>query len=318
MDKKNPLQKIIGLRESGILIPLIVLSLAIGIINPTFFKFENLMHVLKTSGFLFIPGIAITFVLVSAGLDLSIGSVLALGGVLTGMPLLAKVPIPIAILCGLATGVAAGLVSGLVITRFKIPSLIVTLGMMYLARGIVEVLTRGQPVYPLPEHFNVLGQGSVGGVPYVVIIAVVLGVAGHIFLTQTRFGRAVFAVGGNEETARLSGININRVKTVVYMLAGGASALSGLLIAARVAAAQSNAGIGYELRIISACIIGGTSMFGGRGSILGSFIGSVFMAVIANGMVLTKVSVFYQNIIFGLIIVLAVGVDQWKRARSSA
>jgi ribose/xylose/arabinose/galactoside ABC-type transport system permease subunit len=313
---RNIFTKLFNMRESGVLIPLIALSIVIGIINPMFFKFDNIMHILKTASFLFIPGIAITYVLLSAGLDLSIGSVLALGGVFAGMPLLAGVPIPISIVCGIGMGAVAGLVNGFVITKFKIPPLIATLGMMYLARGMVEVLTKGQPVYPLPQNFNIIGQGDISGVYFVVIIGIVLGVVGHIFLTQTRFGRSVFATGGNEETAILSGINITMVKLIVYMLAGGASALSGLLIAARVAAAQANAGVGYELRIISACIIGGTSMFGGRGSILGSFIGAAFMAVIANGMVLAKISVFYQNIIFGIIIVLAVGIDQWKRSRS--
>lgn len=310
------LKKAIHAQESGIFIALMILSLTIGLINPVFFKFANIMHVLKTSSYFFIPGIAITYVLVAAGLDLSIGSVLALGGVASGLALLAGIPIFLSILFGVAVGMFAGFVNGIIITKFKIPPLITTLGMMYLARGFVEVLTKGTPVYPLPAAFNVIGQKSFFGIPYVVIIAVILGIIGHIILTQTRFGRSIFAIGGNEETARLSGININKIKVIVYMLAGGASALSGIIISARVAAAQANAGVGYELRIISACIIGGTSMFGGKGSVLGSFIGAVFMAVVANGMILTKVSVFYQNIIFGIIIILAVGLDQWKRSRS--
>jgi ribose/xylose/arabinose/galactoside ABC-type transport system permease subunit len=309
-------RKIVHAQESGIFIALMILSLLIGFINPVFFKFANIMHILKTASYFFIPGIAITYVLIAAGLDLSIGSVLALGGVASGLALMAGVPIWLSIIIGIVVGMFAGFVNGIIITKFKIPPLITTLGMMYLARGCVEVLTKGTPVYPLPASFNMIGQGSIAEVPYVVIIAVILGILGHIVLTQTRFGRSVFAIGGNEETARLSGINIDRVKVIVYTLAGGASAISGIIISSRVAAAQANAGVGYELRIISACIIGGTSMFGGKGSVLGSFIGAVFMAVVANGMVLTKVSVFYQNIIFGLIIILAVGLDQWKRTRS--
>jgi ribose/xylose/arabinose/galactoside ABC-type transport system permease subunit len=309
-------KKVANSQESGIFIALMILALIIGLINPVFFKFANMMHILKTASYFFIPGIAITYVLVAAGLDLSIGSVLALGGVGSGLALLAGIPIIFSILVGVAVGMLAGFLNGFIITKFSIPPLITTLGMMYLARGFVEVLTKGTPVYPLPASFNIIGQGSIGGVPYVVIIAIILGIIGHIILTQTRFGRSVFAIGGNEETARLSGININKIKLIVYMLAGGASALSGVIISARVAAAQANAGVGYELRIISACIIGGTSMFGGKGSVLGSFIGAVFMAVVANGMILTKISVFYQNIIFGIIIILAVGLDQWKRLRS--
>jgi ribose/xylose/arabinose/galactoside ABC-type transport system permease subunit len=313
---------ILRARESGIAIPLILLVIIVSAVNPVFLDIDNLLNIARQISFVFIIGIAMTFVLIGAGLDLSVGSVLALGGVICGLVLRALmlvmplwIAIVIAIIFGLLIGVLAGLFNGAVITRFKIPSLIVTLGMMYIARGVVQVLTRGNPVYPFPDEFNNLGQGYLLGVPNVVYVAVVLGILAHIVLTQTAWGRAVFAVGGNTETARLSGINVVKVLTAVYVLCGIASAISGVLTASRLASALANAGTGMELQVIAACIIGGTSMFGGSGSILGTLIGAAFMSIIANGMVLMRISVYYQSVVIGAIIILAVGIDQFRRRR---
>jgi ribose/xylose/arabinose/galactoside ABC-type transport system permease subunit len=313
---------ILRARESGIAIPLLLLVVVVSAVNPVFLDIDNLLNIARQISFVFIIGIAMTFVLIGAGLDLSVGSVLALGGVICGivlrafmlfMPLWAA--IAIAIVFGIGIGVVTGIFNGTIVTRFKIPSLIVTLGMMYIARGIVQVLTRGNPVYPFPDEFNNLGQGYLLGVPNVVYVAVVLGILAHIALTQTAWGRAVFAVGGNTETARLSGINVVKVLTSVYVLCGIAAAISGVLTAARLASALANAGTGMELQVIAACIIGGTSMFGGSGSILGTLIGAAFMSIIANGMVLMKISVYYQSVVIGAIIILAVGIDQFRRRR---
>jgi len=301
--------------ELGIAVPLLLLIVIVGVVNPVFFNVDNIINVLRQSSFTFIIGVAMTFVLVGGGLDLSVGSVLALGGVISGLALLAGVPIWIAVALGVLAGVVVGLFNGIVVAMFKIPSLIVTLGMMYFARGVVQVLTRGNPVYPLPEAFNFLGQGFIAGVPVVVIAAAVLGIFGHVVLTQTAYGRSVFALGGNRETARLSGINVQRVTIWVYVICGAASGLTGVLTAARLASALSNAGSGMELQVIAGCIIGGTSMFGGSGSILGTLIGVAFMNIIANGMVLMKISVYYQSMVIGAIIILAVGIDQYNRKR---
>jgi ribose/xylose/arabinose/galactoside ABC-type transport system permease subunit len=301
--------------ELGIAVPLLLLIVIVGVVNPVFFNVDNIINVLRQSSFTFIIGVAMTFVLVGGGLDLSVGSVLALGGVISGLALLAGVPIWISVALGVLAGVVVGLFNGIVVAMFKIPSLIVTLGMMYFARGVVQVLTRGNPVYPLPEAFNFLGQGFIAGVPVVVIAAAVLGIFGHVVLTQTAYGRSVFALGGNRETARLSGINVQRVTIWVYVICGAASGLTGVLTAARLASALSNAGSGMELQVIAGCIIGGTSMFGGSGSILGTLIGVAFMNIIANGMVLMKISVYYQSMVIGAIIILAVGIDQYNRKR---
>jgi len=314
--KKKSFLHLLNNPEMGLVIPLVVLIIIIGTINPSFFNFDNLINIMRNTSFTFIIAIAMTFVLISAGLDLSVGSLIALGGTITGMLLKAGIPIPLSILLGVALGALVGLINGLTIVRFKIPPLIVTLGMLYAARGLVLVFTKGAPVYPLPPLFNEIGQGGIAGIPYVIIIAAILGIVAHIILTKTTYGRAVYATGGNEETARLSGINVDKIKLSVYMLTGMASTFTGMLMAGRLASAQANAGTGWELQVIAAVIIGGTSMFGGAGSILGTLLGAFFMNVVATGMILMRISAYWQDFVIGIIIVLAVGIDQFRRRRS--
>jgi len=304
---------LLTMSDFGLVIPLIILILIVGFINPAFFGSRNITNILRNTAFMFIIATTMTFVLISGGLDLSVGSVVAIGGTITGMALKSGIPVVLSIILGLALGLIIGLINGYTIIKFNIPPLIVTLGMLYAARGIVLVLTQGAPVYPLPDSFNVLGQGNIFLIPIVVIIALFLGIIAHIVLTRTVYGRSVFALGGNEETARLSGININKIKLSVYVLTGMASTLTGILMAARLASAQCNAGTGWELQVIAAVIIGGTSMFGGAGSILGSFFGCLFMNVVSTGMILMRISAYWQDFVIGVIIVVAVGIDQYRR-----
>ncbi|MBT3274335.1 MAG: ABC transporter permease [Spirochaetales bacterium] len=309
------LRRFFRLKELGIAIPMILIFVIIGIINPRFFSRVNIINMLRNSAFVFVIGVTMTSVFIGGGLDLSVGSTLALGGVISGLALLAGVPIWISVILGVLVGSTVGFLNGLFIARFKIPSFIVTLGMMYVARGIVQFLTRGNPVYPLPINFNFLGQGFVFGIPVVVIVALVLGIIGHIVLTKTVFGRSIFATGGNSETARVSGINIVQISLLTYVLNGTASGLAGVLTAARLGSALSNAGTGMELTVIAAVIIGGTSLFGGSGSVVGTAVGALLMSVIANGMVFLKVSIYLQSVVIGMIIILAVGLDQYNRKR---
>ena len=309
------LRRILRQKELGIAIPLVLMFIVIGIINPLFFQMDNIINMLRTSAFVFIIGVSMTWVFIGGGMDLSVGSTLALGGVISGMALLGGVPIWLSIIFGLLAGTAVGILNGLFIARFKIPAFIATLGMMYIARGIVQFLTRGNPVYPLPNEFNFLGQGYIAGIPVVVIVAIVLGIAGHIVLEKTVFGRSIFALGGNRETARVSGINVVRISLLTYVANGITSGLTGILTAARLGSALSNAGAGMELQVIAAVIIGGTSLFGGSGSILGTAVGALLMSVIANGMVFLRISVYLQAVVIGAIIILAVGLDQYNRKR---
>jgi ribose transport system permease protein len=309
------IKRIFRIKEMGIFITLIIIVAVFGIANPVFLSFSNIINILRSTSFILIIGIAMTFVLISGGLDLSVGPIVALGGVIAGLSVQSGIPIPVSILLGLLSGMAVGAFSGFTIAAFKIPPLIVTLGMMYVIKGVVLIITKGAPIFPLPQEFNIIGQGELAGIPFVVLIAVVLGVIAHIILTQTTIGREIHAVGGNIETAYLSGIRINRIKFLVYVLTGAAAAITGILMSARLASAQANSGTGYELLVIAAVIIGGTSLFGGSGTILGTAIGALFMTVVSNGMVILKVSVYWQNLVIGFIIILAVGIDQLKRRK---
>jgi ribose/xylose/arabinose/galactoside ABC-type transport system permease subunit len=314
------LNKIFKRRESGILVPLIIIFVFSGVMNPKFFQYQNIANILFQASFVAMIGVAMTFVLILAGLDLSVGSVLGLSGVVSGYALLVGIPIPVGILFGLLTGMAVGLFNGYIIAKLKMPTFIVTLSTMYMARGLCEFLTRGKPVYPLPKDFNAIGQARlmIGsfGIQWPIIIAVVLAVIGHFILTRTTFGRAVFAIGGNMETARLSGIKVVKTTIFVYVISAGCAAVSGIVTAARLGSALSNSGTGMEMNVIASCIIGGTSMFGGSGSILGTVIGALLMTTVTNAMAMLQVSVFLQKVVIGAIILIAVGIDQYSRKRS--
>lgn len=303
-------------RESGIILVLIAIVVLVSIINPVFISLDNVINIFRSSSFVFIVGIAMTFVLIAGGLDLSVAPVLALGGIISSLIIFSGMPTPVGIAGALCIGAAIGLINGILISVFAIPPLIVTLGMMYIGRGLVLIITKGAPIYPLPDRFTVIGQGALLGIPYVILLALALGIVAHFVLKKTIFGRSVYAIGGNEETARLAGIRIKRIKIIVYMLSGMAAALAGTVMAARLSSAQASSGTGYELLVIASVIIGGTSMFGGSGKILGTAAGALLMTVIKNAMVILKISVYWQNLVIGVVIILAVGIDQYQRRKS--
>jgi len=273
---------------------------------------SNILDVLRSISFTVIVAVGMTFVLISSGLDLSVGSAVGLTGMITGWGLVNGLPIIICILLGVLTGVVIGLINGFIIVKFKIPPLIVTLGMMYIARGAVYVISKGRPFYPFPEAFKRIGQGTLFGIPYSIFIALIVILIGHFILNYTTFGRCVMAIGGNEETARTSGININGTKVLIYTIVSALCAISGILVASRLSSSQANAGNGWEMTVIASVIIGGTSLFGGAGSVIGTVIGVSIMTVLTNAMVLMNVSVYWQNIVVGAIIILAVGIDTYR------
>lgn len=309
-------------KELGIFLALMLIFVISGIMNPNFFGIYNITNIIFQASFVYIVAIAMTFILILAGLDLSVGSVMALAGVVTGFSLLAGIPVVISIIFGLLVGAAVGFFNGFMITVAKIPGFIVTLSSQYIARGLCEFLTRGNPVYPLPDNFTVLGQGKVYigsvGIQWTVIIAVILAIIAHIVLTQTTFGRSVFAIGGNAETSRHSGLNVRRTTMIVYLLSATCAALSGILTAARLGSALSNAGTNYEMNAIASGIIGGTSMFGGSGSILGTTIGALLMTTVTNAMAMLDISVYLQKVVIGGIILSAVALDQFSRKKNGS
>jgi ribose transport system permease protein len=265
-----------------------------------------------------------TLVILSGGIDLSVGSILALSGAVAAGLLKGGIPLGVfgvileptalgAIVAGLSVGLALGFFNGLVITRFRLPPFVATLGMMSAARGLTQLYTRGHPITDLGSDFRFIGAGRWLGVPMPVWISTCLVVA-FVFVTRkTVFGRYLYAVGGNPQAARLSGLYVNRIKRRVYTLGGALAAVAGLLLSARLDAATPIAGFGYELDSIAAVVIGGTSLSGGRGSIGGTVLGCLTIGVLNNGLVLLGVPSDWQQVVKGLVIIVAVAIDRASR-----
>jgi ribose/xylose/arabinose/galactoside ABC-type transport system permease subunit len=302
--------------EVGILIPLLVLGAVFYGLNSDFALKANLLDILRESSFTFIVCAGTTLVFAAGGLDLSVGSVAAFGGIVAGLLMHdAGWPVLPAIVLAVLAGGTLGAANGIASVRLGVPPLIVTLGMLYIARGLVNVITQGAPVYPLPQGFTDFVQGDVAGIPNPVIVAVAVGGVAHVVLTRTTVGRAILAVGGNEAAARLAGISVNRYKVVIYVVSAMTAALAGALLAGKLSSAQPGTGTGMELSVIAAVIIGGTSMFGGSATVVGSALGALLIGTLTNGLVLSDVSPFWQNLVVGVVIVAAVAIDQWKRRR---
>jgi len=314
----------------GIPLFIVLLCIYFAISAPNFLTIDNLLNVLRQISINTIVALGMTFVIITAGIDLSVGSIVALSAVictgimkkgitLWGHTLLAPPPIalgvPLGILAGLLLGAFLGAFNGFFITKFNIPPFVVTLAMMTIARGLAFIYTEGFPISELPDSFVYLGAGYIGPIPLPVIIMLLLAILMHYILTRTTFGRYVFAIGGNEEAARLSGININKVKLVVYTLSGFLAALAGIILAARLGSGDPKTGNMYELNAIAAVVLGGTSLSGGKGNIGGTFLGALLIGIIDNGLVLMRVSTFYQYVVKGAIILAAVLLDKLKEMR---
>lgn len=301
------------IQSIGVLIALVVMVIIMASASPHFMTTENIFSVIRGFSFVAIMAIGETLAIITAGIDLSVGSILGLSGCLTALSLQAHWGVFLAIIVGLICGTFLGFINGQLITRLKLPPFIVTLGMLSMARGLAYVVTKGWPISGFPESFMVLGQGYLWIIPIPVIFMVVFAILGFIFLSRTVVGRQLYAIGGNETAAHLSGVPVNRVKVIAYTISGFASALAGILLIARLGVSQSVAGQSYELDAIAASVIGGTSLMGGEGTVLGVIIGAAIMGVLRNGLVLLGVSAFWQQFALGAIIVLAVTVDKLRK-----
>jgi ribose transport system permease protein len=303
------------------LIALFILCLVISLLSDKFLTVANFWNVLRQISVNVCISVGMTLVVLTAGIDLSVGSVLALSGAIAAGLLRNGIAIPSAnlfvgftllgaLLAGLLVGAALGGFNGWAITRFKLPPFVATLAMLTIARGLTMLWTGGFPVTGLGESFTYLGTGWLLGIPVPVWVSGVVVAVVAVMMNQTRLGRYIYAIGGSESAARLSGVNINQIKWVVYTLSGTLAAVGGLLVTARLDSAQPNAGISYELDSIAAVVIGGTSLSGGRGSVLGTVQGAVIIGVLNNGLVLLNVSPFWQQVVKGLVILLAVIIDK--------
>jgi ribose/xylose/arabinose/galactoside ABC-type transport system permease subunit len=301
--------------QTSLLIAILIFMGIVASKSPVFLTRLNLINIGRNGVFVFIIAVAATFVLVSGGLDLSVGSVFAVGSIASAYLLVHGANVVFAILGGVGLGIAAGLINGVVIVYWKIPPLITTLGMLYVCRGLVNVVTGGNQLAPLPNSFTNLGQGSLWGVPFLIYYGLIVGLIGHIVLEYTPLGYNVRAIGGNRMAARASGIKVDAITISLYVLSGALAAFAGLLMSARLSSGQPSVGDALELQVISAVIIGGTSLFGGIGSIKGTLLGAAMLAILANGLVLMSVNPLWQNVIVGTVLVLAVGLDRLRRTR---
>ena len=297
----------------GIFLVFLAICVILSFLSPAFLTVRNALNVFRQVSITGIIGVGMTFVILTGGIDLSVGSLLALAGVLAaglqirhGAGPFLMVVLPIVVVTCL------GMLVGFIISKFKVPPFVATLGMMSAARGMTLIYTDGYPISGLSRSFRVLGSGMVGPVPVPIIIYVFVVVVGAIVLSQTKFGRYVYAIGGNEEAVRLSGIPTSRYKMIIYGISAFTAALSGVILAARLSSGQPTAGEGYELDVIAAVVIGGTSLQGGRGSAFGTFIGALLIGVLTNGFNLMNISPFYQQFVKGVIIVAAVIMEQMR------
>ncbi|WP_266366169.1 ABC transporter permease [Tellurirhabdus rosea] len=298
------------LSQYGIFLAFLIICVGLAVVAPRFLTVSNWVIIITQVSINALLAFGVTFVILTGGIDLSLGSMVAVAGVTAALfahpddyPLL----VPLA--AGLLTGIGFGAFNGFLITRSKVPPFIVTLGTMTIGRGLALILSKGRPVSNLSDSFNFIGGGAVLGIPVPILILAVAFAASWVLLRKTVLGRYMYAVGGNEAAARASGIDVGRVKLWVYTLCGGLAGLAGIVLTARITTGQPNAGVGFELDAIAAAIIGGTSTAGGSGTITGTLIGALLIGVISNGLDLLNVSSYYQQVVMGAIIIAAVVLD---------
>ncbi|HVO21281.1 MAG TPA: ABC transporter permease [Anaeromyxobacter sp.] len=296
-------------KESAILLALLIMMVVIGVIAPRFISGTNLFQVSRQVAFVAIVALGELFVILTGGIDLSVGSIMGWSGVAAAWAMSLGVNPALAVLFGILAGVAMGAINGSLIAFVKVPPFIATLGMLQFAHGNVLGLTKGWPITAIPKSFLWVAQGDFLFVPVPVWIGLVIAVIAHVVLTYTAFGRRTYAIGGNEQATFLSGIDVDRIKFALYMISSACAAVSGIILVSRFSSAQPDTGTGWELDAIAAAVIGGTSLAGGSGSVLGVVIGACIMAVLRNGLVLMRVSPYWHISIIGVVIVLAAVLD---------
>ena len=301
--------------EYAIIIIFVVLFGAMSIFAPNFLTGGNIANVLRQGSINGICAIGMTFVILTGGIDLSVGAIIAVSGVLTAMMMIDGIHPLVASLISIVLCTLIGFLTGLMISHIGIPPMVATMGTMTSLRGVAYLITGGTPVFGFDERYAVIGQGYVGVIPIPVIILVLSFAAGIFFLSKTRYSRYIYGVGGNEEVARLSGINVHRVKAFVYGVSGFCSALAGLVMLGRLNSGQPRAGESYEMDVITAVVLGGVSLTGGVGKISHVVFGVLIIGVLTNGMTMMAVDDYWQRVVKGLVLLLAVGFDRFIQKR---
>lgn len=314
MQKKVDFGKMLA--EYAIIVIFVVLFVVMSIFAPNFFTGNNMVNILRQVSISGICAVGMTFVMLTGGIDLSVGAILGVSGVLTAMMMLNGVPSILASLISLAFGTVIGGATGAIIHYIEIPPMIATLGTMTSLRGLAYLITGGTPVFGFDESYSQIGQGHIGIVPIPVIILAVVYAIGIFVLSRTKFSRYVYGIGGNQEVARLSGIKVARIKIAVYAISGFCSALAGLVMLGRVNSGQPRAGESYEMDVITAVVLGGVSLNGGTGKLSHVIFGVLIIGVLTNGMTMMAVDDYWQRVVKGLILLLAVSFDHYIQKRN--
>jgi len=315
---KRHFRTLASVENFGLYVVFALIILVFSLTSPYFFTLRNFMDILRQSSFVLVAALGMTMVIITGGIDLSVGSVIGLSAGITSVLLLKEMPTSLAVAVGLVSGIACGFVNGVVITRLGVTDLITTLSTMSIFRGILFMMTHGVPFQAFARpNFSFLGRGSIGVVPVPILIAAVLFAGLWYMLNKTIPGRHVLAVGSNDRAATLSGIGVGKNKILVYMISGFTAAAAGIMLASRLSSVPPDLGTGYEMSVIAAVVIGGTALTGGVGNVTGTVVGSLMVAIIGNGLILLNVNPFYQYVINGVIIILAVSFNNARRRSKS-
>lgn len=314
---KNLVSKSLNSAEAGALIAVIVLSLLLSLVSPQFLNIQNLTFVARGFSFIAIASLGAALVIITGGIDLSVGSIMGLAGVVSAFLSSHNSGTFLALMGGIFVGVIVGFINGVLVAKAKLAPFIVTLGMLSICRGLVYVVSGGWPMQGLTDSILFLGQGFFLGIPMPVIIMLLFLVMMQVVLRHSSFGWYIYSIGGNEDATRLSGISVDKIKILVYVISGTMAAISGVLLTARLGVGETTAGNGYELNVIAALVLGGVSLTGGKGSAISALFGAALMGILRNGLVLLGVSSFWQQIVIGVVIILAVLLDQIRLTHSS-
>lgn len=303
------------IKKYAILLVLIGLIITFSIISPVFFSFDNLINILVQQSYVIIAAIGLSFVMISGGMDLSVGYQLSLVSVITSICMVwYSIPIPIAIIIGIATGIILGLFNGVATVFLKVHSLIITLGTMTIFQGISYIISKSNPIFGLKPEFKFIGQGYLFNIPFCIIIMIICAAVASFILNKTYFGRYVYALGGNEEAARLAGVNIDKMKLFIFSICGFFVSIAAIVLVARAGSATSATGVGTEFTCMTAAVLGGISFKGGSGKIWGVMTGVLILGILSNGMQIIGLGTYPQYIAKGLVLLLAVGFDTYQKS----
>lgn len=316
---KNIMYRVFAVPEIGVLIPLVIFVLVFYWLNPAFLSGASIATMLRAMSFTGVIALGQTLLLISGAFDLSVGSTAGLAAIVSSYAMVTlELPVPLAILLGLGTGVLVGLINSFSVLKLKVPPFIATLGMLYIAKGIAFLISKGYTIYPLPEIVGQFGTAEPFGTSWSLIIFVVLAIIAHFVLKKTTYGRKLYVVGGNPEVARLAGINPALIQLSGFVICGASAALGGMLMMSRIVTGNPTIGLGWELNVIAAVVIGGVSLFGGAGSIMGAVIGLLIMQVVTSGLVVIGVDPYWQTVSIGVIMIVAVAIDVLRRNAKTA